>query len=72
MVDFLGCEGTLLAHVQLAIHQYPQVFFSRAAVNSFTYQLVLVMRVASIQVQGLTFGFVEPHEVHLGPLLKLV
>ena len=26
-VGFLGCEGTLLAHVQLATHQYPQVLF---------------------------------------------
>ena len=26
MVGFLGCEGTLLAHIQLAIHQYSQVF----------------------------------------------
>ena len=27
MVGFLGCEGTLLAYVQLAINQYTQVFF---------------------------------------------
>jgi len=26
MAGFLGCESILLAHVQLAIHQYPQVF----------------------------------------------
>jgi len=25
-VGFLGCEGGVLAHVQLSIHQYPQVF----------------------------------------------
>jgi len=29
------------------------------------------MGVASTQVQGLAFGFVEPHEVHMGPLLSL-
>ena len=28
IVGFLGCEGTLLAHDQLAIHQYPQVILS--------------------------------------------
>ena len=33
MVCFLGCEGTVLAHVQLPIHQYPQVLFDRAALN---------------------------------------
>ena len=27
MVGFLVCEGMLLAHVQLATHQYPQVLF---------------------------------------------
>jgi len=29
-VGFLGCEGTLLPHVQLGIHQYPQVLFPPA------------------------------------------
>ena len=29
-VGFLGCEDTLLACVQLAIHKYPQVLFGRA------------------------------------------
>ena len=69
-VGFLCCEGTLLAHVQLPIHQYSQVFFSRAALNPFIPQLVLVVDVTSNQVQDLALGFVEPHEVHLGPLLK--
>jgi len=71
MIGFLGCEGTLLAHVQLLIHQYPQVLLSRAALNPFITQFVLVVRVTSTQVQDLTFGFVESHEVHLGPLLRL-
>ena len=67
MVGFLGCEGTLLAHVQLPIHQYPQC---RAVLNPFIPQLVLAVRVALTQVQDLALGFVEPHEVHLDPLLK--
>ena len=62
-VGFLGCEVTLLAYVQLPIHQYPQVLFSRAALNPFIPQLVLVMGVASIQLQALALGFVEPREV---------
>ncbi|KAK4811561.1 hypothetical protein QYF61_016020, partial [Mycteria americana] len=35
MVGFLGRERTLSAHVQLFIHQYPQVFLCRAALNPF-------------------------------------
>jgi len=72
MVGFLGCEVTLMAHVQLPICLYPQVFFRRAALNPFISKLVLVLRVASTQVQDLAFGFAEPHEVLLGPLLKPV
>ncbi|KAK4816395.1 hypothetical protein QYF61_016712 [Mycteria americana] len=34
--------------------------------------LVLILRVAPTQVQDLVLGLVEPHEVHMGPLLKLV
>ena len=63
-VDFLVCEGTLLAHVQLPIYQYPQVFFSRAVLNPSIPQLVLLMGVALTQLEDLAFGFVEPHEVH--------
>jgi len=29
MVGFLGCERTLLAHVQLFTHQYPQVLLHK-------------------------------------------
>jgi len=46
--------------------------FSRAAIDLVLQQLVLIARVARTQVQGLALGFVEPHEVLLGPLLKLV
>ncbi|KAK4819021.1 hypothetical protein QYF61_024137 [Mycteria americana] len=62
MVGLLGCEHTLLAHVQLFIHQYPQVLFCRAALNPFIPH----------PVQDLALGLVEPHEVHMGPLLQLV
>jgi len=57
---FLGYQSTLLAHVQLPIHQYPQVFFSRAALNPFIPQLVFAMDIASTQVQDLAFGSVDP------------
>jgi len=35
MVCFLGCEGTLLAHVQLPIHQYPHVLSGSAALHPY-------------------------------------
>ena len=72
MVGFLGCEGTLLAHVQLTIYQYTQIFLNKAPLNPVIPLFVLVMGFTSNQVQDLTFGFVEPYEVHLGPLLKPV
>ena len=45
-VGLLGCERTLVAHVQLFIHQYPQVFVGRAALNPFIPQPVLIAEVA--------------------------
>ncbi|KAK4805635.1 hypothetical protein QYF61_009861 [Mycteria americana] len=71
-VGFLGCEHTLPAHVQLFIHQYPQVLLHRAALKQFIPQPVLILGVALTQVQDLALGLVEPHEVHMGPLLELV
>jgi len=68
MVGFLSCKGTVLVHVQLAIHQYPQVLFDRAVLHPYILQLVLVVEVAMTQVQDLVLGFVEPREVHLGPV----
>ncbi|KAK4824113.1 hypothetical protein QYF61_010736 [Mycteria americana] len=49
----LGCEHTLPAHVQLFIHQYPQVLLCRAALNPFIPQPVLILGVALSQVQDL-------------------
>ena len=65
-------ESTLLSHVQLAIRQYPQVLLVRAVLNLFIHQLLLIVVIAMTQVQDLAFGFVEPHEVFLGPLLEPV
>ncbi|KAK4818966.1 LOW QUALITY PROTEIN: hypothetical protein QYF61_022633 [Mycteria americana] len=69
-VGFLGCERTLSAHVQLFIHQYPQVLFRRATLDPFIPQPVLLLGVAP--TQDLALNLVEPHEVHTGPLLQLV
>jgi len=34
MVGLLGCEGTLLADVQLAIHQHPRFFLAELLPNN--------------------------------------
>ncbi|KAK4822199.1 hypothetical protein QYF61_011840 [Mycteria americana] len=65
-------SGTLPAHIQLFIHQYSQVLLSRAAPNLFIPQSILILGVALTQVQDFALGLVEPHEVHMGPLIKLV
>ncbi|KAK4825953.1 LOW QUALITY PROTEIN: hypothetical protein QYF61_003471 [Mycteria americana] len=72
MVGLLGCERTLQAHVQLFIHQYPRVLLRRAAPNPFIPQPILIPGIAPTQVHDLALGLVEPHQVHMGPLLELV
>ena len=72
MVGLLGYECTLLVPVQLFIPQYPQVLLCRAALHPFIPQPVLIRGVALTQVQDPALGLVEPHEVHTGPLLRLV
>jgi len=73
IVGFLGCEGTLLAHVQLPSTSTPQSFFNRAAEHhTYIPQLVLTVGVAMTQVQDPALAFVEPREALLGPLLEPV
>ncbi|KAK4826814.1 hypothetical protein QYF61_011622, partial [Mycteria americana] len=64
---FLGCECTLSAHVQLFMHQYPQVLLLRAALHPFIPQSVWILGIAPTQAQDLALGLLELHEVHLGP-----
>ena len=66
----MGCKCTLPAHVQLFIHQYPQVLLHRAALSLFIPQPVLIVGVALTQVQDLVLDLVEPHDVHMDPLLE--
>lgn len=53
-------------------HLHPEVLLSRGALNPFIPQPVLILGVTLAQVQHLTLGLVEPHEIHMGLLLKLV
>ena len=71
-VGFLGCEHTLLALAQLFIHQNPQVLLIRLVLDEFFSQSVLIYGIAPVKVQHLALGHVEPHYVHVSPLLKLV
>ncbi|KAK4818920.1 hypothetical protein QYF61_022097 [Mycteria americana] len=38
----LGCQGTLLTHVEPAVNQHPQVPFCRAALQTLLSQFILV------------------------------
>jgi len=57
----LGCERTLVDHVQLFIHQYPQVLLGRAALHPFIPQPVWIAGAALTQLQDLALGLAEPH-----------
>ena len=46
-VDLLDCKSTLLAHLQLHVHQHPQVLFCRAALSEILSQSVLVSGIST-------------------------
>jgi len=50
----------------------PKSFWAGAALSPFIPQPVLIPGVALTQVKDLALGLVEPHEVQMGPFLKLV
>ncbi|KAK4814106.1 LOW QUALITY PROTEIN: hypothetical protein QYF61_008201, partial [Mycteria americana] len=69
-VGFLGHLGTLLAHIQAAVNQHPQVLLCWAA-----FQLLFPKprcMVAVAQVQDLALILVEPHTIGLGPWIQPV
>jgi len=68
---FWAVKAHLCACDQLTICQYPRVLFGRDVLYPFIPQPVLIAGIAMTQVQGLALGFIEPHEVHLHPLLNL-
>ncbi|KAK4823681.1 hypothetical protein QYF61_005652 [Mycteria americana] len=71
-IGFLGHLGTLLAHIQLAVNQHPQVLFCRAAFQPLFPKPVALHGVAVAQVQDLALGLVKPHTVGLGPSIQPV
>lgn len=72
MAGFLGRECTSLAHIEMFLHQYPQVILCGAALNPLVAQAVLMLGIVSTQMQDFAFGLVELLEVCLGPPVKPV
>ena len=58
-VHLPGCKSTLLAHVQLFVHQDPQILLHRTALCDFFPQSVHIPEIVLTQVQHLAFGFVK-------------
>ncbi|KAK4811173.1 hypothetical protein QYF61_019804 [Mycteria americana] len=71
-IGFLGHLGTLLAHIQLAVNQHPQVLFCLAAFQPLFPKPVELHGVAVAQVQDLALGLVKPHTIDLGPSIQPV
>ncbi|KAK4831110.1 LOW QUALITY PROTEIN: hypothetical protein QYF61_015413 [Mycteria americana] len=71
-IGLLGHLGTLLAHIQAAVNQHPQVLFHRAAFQPLFPKPVALHGVAVAQVQDLALGLVEPHTIGLGPSIQPV
>ncbi|KAK4821920.1 hypothetical protein QYF61_004923 [Mycteria americana] len=66
-VGFLGHLGTLLAHIQLAVDQHPQVLFCQAAFQPLFPKPVALHGIIVTTVQDQALGLVEPHTAGLGP-----
>ncbi|KAK4828265.1 hypothetical protein QYF61_024872, partial [Mycteria americana] len=71
-IGLLGHLGTLLAHIQLAVDQHPQVLFHQAAFQALFPKPVALHGVAVTQVQDPELSLVEPHTVGLGPSIQPV
>ncbi|KAK4825213.1 hypothetical protein QYF61_025141 [Mycteria americana] len=71
-VGFLGHLGTLLAHIQPAIDQYPQVLLCWAAFQPLFPKPVVLHGVVVTQVQDPALGLVKPHTIDLGPSIQPV
>ncbi|KAK4826516.1 hypothetical protein QYF61_010013 [Mycteria americana] len=71
-IDFLGHLGTLLAHIQLAVYQYPQVLLCWAAFQPRFPKPVALHGAVVTQVQDLALGLVESHTIGLGPSIQPV
>ncbi|KAK4820374.1 hypothetical protein QYF61_025450 [Mycteria americana] len=71
-IGFLGHLGTLLAHIQAAVNQHPQVLFRQAAFQPLLPKPVALHGVAVAQVQDLALGLVKPHTIGPSPSIQPV
>ncbi|KAK4810503.1 hypothetical protein QYF61_004283 [Mycteria americana] len=71
-IGFLGHLGTLLAHIQPAVNQHPQVLLCQAAFQPLFPKPVALHGIAVAQVQDLALGLVKPHTIGLGPSIQPV
>ncbi|GAB0179134.1 hypothetical protein GRJ2_000378700 [Grus japonensis] len=62
-VGRLGHLGTLLAHIQLAVNQHPQVLFGQAAFQPLFPKSVALSGVVVTQVQDPVLSLVKPHKI---------
>ncbi|KAK4827707.1 LOW QUALITY PROTEIN: hypothetical protein QYF61_020985 [Mycteria americana] len=71
-INLLGHLGTLLAHIQAAVDQHPQVLFCQAAFQPLFPKPVALHGVVVTQVQDLALGLVEPHTIGPSPSIQPV
>ncbi|KAK4826910.1 hypothetical protein QYF61_012502 [Mycteria americana] len=71
-IGFVGHLGTLLAHIQAAVNQHPQVLLCQAAFQPLFPRPVALHGVVMAQVQDLALGLVEPHTIDLSPSIQPV
>ncbi|KAK4824481.1 hypothetical protein QYF61_015879 [Mycteria americana] len=71
-VGFLGHLGTLLAHIQAAVNQHPQVLLCWAAFQPLFPKPVALHGVTVAQVQDLALGLVKPHTIGPSPSIQPV
>ncbi|KAK4807183.1 hypothetical protein QYF61_024303 [Mycteria americana] len=71
-IGLLGHLGTLLAHMQPAVNQHPQVLLCWAAFQPLFPKPVALHGVAVAQVQDPALSLVEPHTFGLHPSIQPV
>ncbi|KAK4819028.1 hypothetical protein QYF61_024182 [Mycteria americana] len=71
-IGFLGHLGTLLAHIQPAVNQHPQVLLCWAAFQPLFPKPVALHGVAVAQVQDPALSLVEPHTIGPSPSIQPV
>ncbi|KAK4824303.1 LOW QUALITY PROTEIN: hypothetical protein QYF61_013048 [Mycteria americana] len=71
-IGLLGHLGTLLAHIQPAVDQHPQVLFPWAAFQPLFPKPVALHGIVVTQVQDLALGLVKPHTIGPSPSIQPV